>query len=119
MLQEGPVAAVLVAVAAQLQLASTSCTPNQHHCTALAPFRPVRLLEVAAACHACLEQLSLRFVSVHTLQFNERQHIKACGQASVQLRARPCFCRLSGVPTTFSLSQKEEWWTQRRSCSRA
>ena len=71
MIQEGHVAAVHVAVAAQLQLASTSCTPNQHHCTGLAPSRPVHLSKMAAACHACFVQLSWQSVSVHTLRFKE------------------------------------------------
>lgn len=70
MLQEGPVAAVLVALAAQLQLASISCTCPHHHCTGLAASRAVH------ACWkwlACIEHLSWQSVLTHTLHLAQVQ----------------------------------------------
>ena len=122
MLQEGPVTAVRVAVAAQLQLASTSCTFTQQDCTSLAPYCPVYLSEVAATCRACLALSSSagRLCSAYSaLQGGNGSTSKPLGKHPLPWRARPCFCRLSRGLTTFSLSQKEEWWTPRRNGSRA
>ena len=68
MQEEGPVAAVLAAVAAQLQLGSMSCTPNHHHCVG-GTFQTCSFM---LKWLACIKHLSWQSVSSHTLHMKQK-----------------------------------------------